>query len=167
VTEPATTANLSYTLATGPAGLVRATAGHPRQGRLEITAGSTDGQRPTSCRSITVTVPTGLAGAALTHHPERIDTAYSAPGGWFIERNFANPDAAVFTFRPSNRHHEALFDDSAGLVLILDRIPLAPRSGDVELTITDETASRPGAQDCTVGKATVTVTINPAPPQET
>ncbi|QMU78375.1 hypothetical protein GXW83_24365 [Streptacidiphilus sp. PB12-B1b] len=166
MTEPAATANLRYTLTTTPEGLLPATADHARQGRLEITAGNPDSRSPATCRSITLTVPTDPSGAALTHYPERINTGYSGPGTWYIERNFADPGSAVFTFRPSNRRHEARFDGSAGLVLILDAIPLTTRSGDVELKISDETRSESGAYGFTSGEATVTVTISPAPAQQ-
>ncbi len=58
MTEPS--ARLTYRLISAPDTLTPATAGHPRQGRLEITAAlegsSTEVLR---CRSITVTVPTG------------------------------------------------------------------------------------------------------------
>ncbi len=160
-TEQTDTALLSYALTTTPAVLARATPGHPRQGRLEITVSRNPvGKGGAGCRSITVEVPTGQHAQALTDRPERIDTAYSAPHGhsWHIHKNTAaHPDRTVFTCTPENPRREAVFDESTTLTLILERIALTGPPGTVSLRITDDTAAHAQAHARRSTELTVTV----------
>lgn len=139
MTEPA--ARLAFTLTSTPNVLVPATAGQPRQGRLEISAALADadaGTQPLRCRSITVTVPTGIGGQSLTDQADRIDTAYRAARSWHVFKNTADPRAAVFVLRPSNPRHEAVFDAGVAVSLILDRIPLTGRPGTLDIQVTSD-----------------------------
>ncbi len=158
MTEPS--ARLTYRLISAPDTLTPATAGHPRQGRLEITAAlegsSTEVLR---CRSITVTVPTGSAPDRLTNQPERIDTRYRAPRTWHIRKNTADPQVTEFTLRPQNPRHEAVFDDTATVTLILERIPLVTRPGSIGIRITADIAS--GTQPFARAITTLPLTIHP------
>jgi hypothetical protein len=161
------TAQLSYHLASTPATLNRATSGRPCRGRLEITATRNPAARgAATCRSITVTVPTGTGPRALTNQPERIHTAYSAHSAghgrtWYIHKNTTDPERTVFTLTPENPRHEAVFDDTATLTLILNNIPLTGQSDTVALNISDQTGT--GTGTCTRSDVTLTLTIHPAP----
>ncbi|MFI9362707.1 hypothetical protein ACIG5E_16890 [Kitasatospora sp. NPDC053057] len=166
MTEPADTTLLTYALTTTPAVLVRATPGHPRQGRLEITVSRNPQARgDASCRSITVEVPSGGHPQALTDRPERIDTAYSAPHGrsWHIHKNTAtHPDRTVITCTPENPRREAVFDETATLTLILERIALTGPPGTVSLRITDDTAGGSQAHARRSTELSVAVQQDPA-----
>ncbi|MFD9688782.1 hypothetical protein [Kitasatospora sp. NPDC059088] len=144
----ATTDLLRYTLTTSPPDLVRATAGHPRQARLEIAVTrnpAADGVP--DCRSITVEVPIGDGADALTARAERIDTAYRAPHGrgWHIRATTPEPGRTVFTCTPEGPRGKAGFDDREDFTLVLERIPLTGPPGTVQLRISDETATGSGA----------------------
>ncbi|MGW7640293.1 hypothetical protein [Streptomyces decoyicus] len=149
MTEPVTTAHLSYALATTPTALTRASPHHPRQGRLDITVTRTGAaQAPATCRGITVEVPTGTHPRALTTRPERINTAYRAPGSraWLIRKMLTRPDRTVFTCTPENPRHEAVFNATWAFTLILDNIPLDAQDGTTTIRVTDDTATESAAR---------------------
>ncbi|MER6306262.1 hypothetical protein [Streptomyces sp. NPDC001657] len=160
MTEPVATAHLTYTLATTPPALIHATAHHPRQGRLDITVTrATTAQAPATCRGITIEVPTGTHPKALTTRPERIDTAYSAPGSrtWRISKTMTRPDRTVFTCTPENPRYEAAFDDTSAFTLILDNIPLDALDGTTTVRITDDTTAGSAAYARHTAELPVTV----------
>ncbi|MFF9644124.1 hypothetical protein [Kitasatospora aureofaciens] len=144
MTEPADTALLSYALTTIPAVLAQATPGHPHQGRLEIEVSRNPGAKgETSCRSITVEVPTGDHPQALTDRPERLDTAYRAPHGstWHLRTDTTtHTDRTVITCTPENPRRQAVFDETDTFTLVLERIALTGPAGTVSLRVTDDTA---------------------------
>jgi hypothetical protein len=157
--EPTTT--LAYSLVSEPENLAPASEGHPRQGRLEITAAlDPSSTQVLRCRSITVTVPTGRAPDGLTNQPERITTGYRARTRWLISKNTANPTRTEFTLRPQNLRRELVFDAAETVTLILERIPLITQAGTVEIQITADTNS--GTEPYARATTTVPLTIHRA-----
>jgi hypothetical protein len=137
-------ARLAFSLTSTPDMLAPATAADRRKGLLQITAAldvPAGSGRILRCRSITVAIPTGTAPGRLTSQPECINTGFRSPRGWWhVSRNTTDPEAAVFRLRPQNPRQEAVFDDTARVTLVLDRIPLTTESGTVDIRITAETA---------------------------
>lgn len=161
MTEP--TASLTFSLVSDPETLTPATAGHPRQGRLEITAAfDGSGTEVLHCRSITVTLPTGNAPDSLTNQPERITTGYRARTRWLISKNTANPAAIEFTLHPQNPHREHVFHAAEAVTLILERIPLTSGPGPVNIRITAATAGGGGTKAYARAATTVPLNIHPA-----
>lgn len=159
MTEP--TASLTYSLVSDPETLTPATAGHPRQGRLEITAAlDGSGTEVLRCRSITVSVPTGSAPDPLTNQPERITTGYRARTRWLISKNTAGREAIEFTLRPQNPHGEHVFVTDETVTLILERIPLTTGPGAINIRITAATAG--GTEAYARATTTVSLIIHPA-----